>query len=80
MDFVKYLASKEVGEKFTQSGLITPARKDVANSQYFLNLEKPHNAKVFLSVIQTSKPTPVTLNYREILDSLKNKTEYMFNK
>ena len=79
-EFIKYLASKESIEKFTQSGLIVPARIDVANSSYFLDGEKPHNAEVFLSVIETSKPTPVTLDYREILDSLKNKSEYLFNK
>lgn len=78
--FVKYLASKEVSEKFTQSGLIVPARVDVSNSIYFLDSKKPKNAKAFITAAETAKLTPVTLNYREILDNLKNKAEYMFNK
>lgn len=77
---IKYLSSKESSEKFTTSGLIVPARIDVAKSAYFLDNQKPKNSKVFLNVIETSQPTFVTVNYREILDSIKDKTEYIFNK
>jgi len=80
LKLIKYLSSKKNSDKFTSSGLIVPARIDSANSKVFLDGKKPHNAKVFLSVIETSKPTPVTINFREVLDNLKNKTEYMFNK
>ncbi len=76
---VQYLSSKESSEKFTQSGLIVPARKDVANSSSFLDNQKPLNAQVFLSVIENSEPTPVTVNFREIIDNIKAKTEYIFN-
>ena len=76
---IKYLSSKESLEKFTKSGLIVPARVDVANSKYFLDGENPKNAQVFLSVIETSVPTPVTVNFRKVLDNLKNNTEYMFS-
>ena len=77
---IKYLSSKENSDKFAQSGLIVPARIDSANSKYFLDGEKPKNAKVFLSVIKTSKPTTVNINYREVLDELKAKNEALFNK
>ncbi len=76
---IKYLSSKESLEKFTKSGLIVPARVDVANSKYFLDGEKPKNTCVFLDVIETSVPTPVTVNFRQVLDNLKNNTEYMFS-
>lgn len=76
---IKYLSSKESSIEFTKSGLIVPARVDVANSPYFLDGKKPEHAQVFLSVIESSKPTPVSVNYRELLDSLKNKTERVFN-
>ena len=76
---IKYLSSKESSQKFTKSGLIVPARVDVANSKYFLDGENPKNAQVFLSVIETSVPTPVTVNFRQVLDNLKNSTEYMFS-
>lgn len=67
--FVEYLASKENSEKFAASGLIVPARIDAASK--IVDGQKPKNSKVFLDVIKTSKPTPVTVNYREITDKLK---------
>ena len=76
---VQYLSSKESIEKFSESGLIVPARKDVANSKYFLDNKAPKNAKVFLDVIETSKPTPVSVNYKEIVDKLSKQLEYKFN-
>jgi len=76
---VEFLSSKESIEKFAESGLIVPARIDVANSKYFLDNKKPQNAKAFLETIETSKPTPVSVNYNEILDKLKEKLEYKFN-
>lgn len=76
---VKYLSSKENICKMAQSGLIVPARIDAANSEYFLDGKKPENAKVFLDVIETSKPTPVSVNYNEINDKMKEYTEKIFN-
>lgn len=76
---INFLSSKQSIEKITQSGLIVPARNDVASSDYFLDNQPPHNAKVFLEVIKTSKPTPVSVDYREILDNLSSYFEYIFN-
>ena len=42
-------------------------------------MEKPKNAKVFLEIIETSKPTPVNVNYNEILDRTKQNLEQKFN-
>ena len=80
MKLVKYLSSRQSIEKFTRDGLITPARIDVAQSNVFLDNKKPKNAKAFLNAAENSVPTPVTLNYREILDNLKSRNEYLFNK
>jgi len=80
LKLVNFLSSKESSEKFTESGLIVPAREEVANSKYFLDGQKPENAKVFTNIIKTSKPTPVTVNYREILDNLKKEMEARFNR
>ena len=77
--FINYLSSKESIEKFTKSGLIVPARSDVQNSKYFLDGKKPEHAKIFLDVIKTSKPTPVSVNYKEILDKYRPEFERMFN-
>lgn len=77
--FVKYLSNKDNIEKMTKSGLITPARVDVANSSTFLS-GKPNSAKVFIDVIYTSKPTPVSKNYQELTDKLNKHNETLFNK
>ena len=75
---VNYLSSKGSIEKFTQCGLIVPARRDVQNSNYFLDGKAPKHAEVFLDVIKTSRPTPVPVDYREILDSLSGYFEKKF--
>lgn len=77
---IKYLSSKKSIEKFTQSGLIVPARIDVAKGTFSKETNIPPNAKVFLDVIKTSKNTPVSINYSEIQDDIKEKTNYLFNK
>ena len=79
LKLVEFLSSKQSIEKFVKSGLIVPAREDVGNSKIFLDGQKPENAKIFLDIIQTSKPTPVTVDYREILDKLKKDMEPRFN-
>jgi multiple sugar transport system substrate-binding protein len=79
LKLVKYLSSKESSQKFIQSGLVVPARVDCANSKYFLDGKKPENAKIFLSIIENSYPTPVNVDYREVLDNLKSQTEHFFN-
>ncbi len=79
LKLIKYLSSKESIEKFTESGLIVPARIDVAESKTFLDNKKPLNSRVFLDIIKTSKPTPVSINYKKTLDELKIKSEYLFN-
>ena len=76
---VYYLSSKENSKKFTKSGLIVPARKDVAETTSFLDNQKPHNAKLFIDIIDDAKPTPVSVDYKEIQDNLKGKCEKLFN-
>ena len=76
---IRYLSSKENIEKMAQSGLIVPARIDASTSRYFLDGKKPLHAEVFLDVIKTSKPTPVSVNYNEVTDKLKLYTEKLFD-
>lgn len=79
LKLVKFLSSSENLKEFTKSGLVVPARVDVAQSEAFLDGQKPQNASVFLEVIETSKPTQTTIDYRQILDTLKTKAEYVLN-
>lgn len=76
--FVQYLSSEENIKLMTKSGLITPARIDVANSDSFLS-GQPKSSRIFLDVIKTSKPTPVSKNYRELTDKLSRELEPIFN-
>lgn len=78
--FIKFLSSKKTIEKFTESGLIIPARLDVANSECFLSKkQKPKNSQIFLETINDSKPTPTNENYQEINDILTETLEPLFN-
>lgn len=74
---VKYLSSSNSIKQMAQSGLIVPARVDAC--EYFNDGEKPRSAQVFLDVIKTSKPTPVSVNYNEINDKLRANVEKLFN-
>lgn len=76
---IEFLASKESIQKFTQSGLIVPARIDVAEGKFLEDTKMPKNNRVFIDVIKTAKPTPVSVDYSKIQDDLKKKTEYLFN-
>ena len=79
LKLIKYLSSERVSIEFAKSGLIVPARIDCANSKYFLDDKKPKNSKAFINTVKKSIPTPVSVNYRQILDELKSKTEALFN-
>ncbi len=72
---VEFLASKQSSEKFIKSGLIVPARRDVKD----VFIHSAQGSETFLKIIETSKPTPVSVNYNEILDKLSEKLEYKFN-
>ena len=76
---IKYLSSKDSLAKFTESGLIVPARKSIATSQFFLDGKLPQNSQIFIDVIKTAKPTPVSTNYNEVLDETRKKLEHKFN-
>ncbi len=78
--FIKYLSSKETIDKFTQSGLIVPARKDSAYNGSFLNKELyPHNSIAYIEMLKNSKPTPVVENYNSINDIITEKTQTVFS-
>ena len=76
---VKFLSSKESVTELTKSGLIVPARRDVAYSDIFLSSQnKPENAKAFLETIEHARPTPVCENYQKINDVLNKALEPLF--
>ncbi|MEB3298925.1 MAG: sugar ABC transporter substrate-binding protein [Candidatus Sericytochromatia bacterium] len=62
---IRHLAGKQSSEAFTRSGLIVPARPDVARSPVFLS-GAPAGNRVFLDVIAKGRPTRVPPAYDEI--------------
>jgi multiple sugar transport system substrate-binding protein len=77
---VKFLASKPVCLNFTKSGLIVPARFDVANSDIFLGKSlPPKNSELFIKIIPKSMPTPAPENYPEIMDTVNAALEPVWN-
>ena len=79
VDFVKYISGREAIEKITASGLIVPARVDVAGSEYFIDGNNPKNAEAFIDILKYSKPTPVNSNYLFINDILNESLEDVFS-
>lgn len=77
--FVDFISSTKSLEKLSSSGLIVPARKDVAYSPAFLDvMQKPKNARVFVDVIESGKVVLVNENYHKILDILNVGLEPLF--
>lgn len=77
--FINYISSKASLSELAKSGLIVPARKDVAYSDEFLDKnQKPASAQVFVDVIESGKVTPVNENYQKITDKLNTALEPLF--
>jgi multiple sugar transport system substrate-binding protein len=66
---IQFLAGRQASAAFTTSGLIVPARKDVAASDAFLQ-GKPASGQVFLDCLTTARPTLSPPAYDEILYDL----------
>ena len=69
LKFVEFLSSKQTIEKFTQTGLIIPARNDV----------EAENSESYLEALKTALPTPITVDYNKILDERKEEFAKMLN-
>jgi multiple sugar transport system substrate-binding protein len=66
---IRFLAGKQASTAFTASGLIVPARRDVAGSNAFLQ-GKPASGQVFLDCLKTARPTLSPPAYDEVLYDL----------
>lgn len=70
-DFARYLTSSKALSALTQSGLILPARKNLAESTLFLNPKLvPKNNLAFISAIHHGQPTHVPSNWNELSEAL----------
>lgn len=68
---IEFLTSRKALEKVTSSGLIVPARQDVAHSNVFLNPDaSPKNSRAFIQVIADGVPTHTPPRWNEISENL----------
>jgi multiple sugar transport system substrate-binding protein len=69
---VEFLLSRASIQKIAASGLIVPARKDVAESAEFLQPHQPpRHGKVFLDVIPDGVPTHTPSRWNELSEELQ---------
>ncbi len=68
LKFVEYLSGNESAEYFAKTGLVVPARVNVSK---ILN-STAHNEKAFLEVINNSKKTFVTKDYKKLTDKFNS--------
>lgn len=68
LKFIEYLSSDKSSEYFVKTGLIVPANKI---SSKHLN-KNEHNEKVFLEILQKSKNTPFSKNYKKLADKINS--------
>ena len=69
LDFVKFLSNEKNIKYFTETGLIVPANKKVAQE---LN-NKHHNEFVFLEVLKKSKNVSISKTYKKLIDEFNMK-------
>lgn len=68
---IEFLVSCVAIEQVTASGLIVPARVDVANADVFLNTaQKPANSRAFVEVIDDGVPTRTPSRWNELSEIL----------
>ncbi|WP_373533089.1 sugar ABC transporter substrate-binding protein [Vampirovibrio sp.] len=70
-ELIRYLLSPSAMKKVTASGLIVPARRDVAESDVFLSPgQAPAHAQVFLDSISHGVPSHTPARWNEIAEEL----------
>jgi multiple sugar transport system substrate-binding protein len=63
---LSYIVGPEGQELMTETGLLLPSRKSVAESDLFLNSTPPQNNQIFLDELEFAKPLPLTPVYPEL--------------
>ena len=78
VQFIKFMTSQQAMKKFSENGLITPARRDVAYSYYYIDSKKPKHARVFLDITKKPKITSIPINYNRKIEQLNKILEPYF--
>lgn len=70
--WIAFLSSQNASATFAKSGLIVPARRDVAESEAFLSpAQMPQHSSVFLEVLDSGRPTQSHPNLEYYSNALK---------
>lgn len=70
--FFKFLTGPKGQAIFTESGVIVPARRSVAQSKIFTQQKPAHNAQAFLKGVEIGEPNPAFVGSNEIINLMNN--------
>jgi multiple sugar transport system substrate-binding protein len=73
--FLSYIVGVEGQTRMTETGLLLPSRKSVAESDLFLNSAPPENNQIFLDELEFAKPLPLTPVYPELEKVINDQTD-----
>jgi multiple sugar transport system substrate-binding protein len=65
--FLKFLAGPKGQAIFTESGVVIPARRSVAEADLFMKQSPAHNAQAFLNGVEIGEPNPAFPGANEII-------------
>jgi multiple sugar transport system substrate-binding protein len=72
---LSYIVSEEGQTMMTETGLLLPSRKSVAESDLFLKSTPPQNNQIFLDELEFAKPLPLTPKYPELEKVINDQTD-----
>jgi multiple sugar transport system substrate-binding protein len=77
---LKYYSSAEVGRKLAEFGYFTPANKEVAYSDEFLNNPLPPKNEIkFLEAVDYAHPFPFSTKTAQIIERITSGLDVVFN-
>ena len=73
--FLSYIVGVDGQTAMTETGLLLPSRKSVAESDLFLKSTPPENNQIFLDELEFAKPLPLTPVYPELEKVINDQTD-----
>ena len=72
---LSFIVGEEGQTRMTETGLLLPSRKSVAESDLFLKSTPPTNNQIFLDELEFAKPLPLTPVYPELEKVINDQTD-----
>ena len=76
---LSYIVGAEGQKRMTETGLLLPSRKSVAESDLFLNSTPPENNQIFLDELEFARPLPLTPVYPELEKVINDQTDLVLS-